>query len=144
MFKEELEEVAFSNAWKKSTTTMTDVDWTRRDCFLGRNGWIRENMQFKKHNRYLQDSFLAQLPNSLAEGKRGSDENYAGGGAGPGTAVNLKRLLLHLVSAESLIHKCLYGQFTVVRRVIHFSKKMVAGDSHKFCLLSEVAPVSCV
>lgn len=106
-----------SSAWKSNAKTIPKAWVDRRRYFTGqstRAGFVDS----LRKNRYREDYFMSQLPESLQEGKRGYDDDDDDDDHATTerkSAIETKHSLLHLLITESIIHNRIRGQFTVIR-----------------------------
>ena len=118
-FRRAFDQLRESQAWKKPASMLTPLEKRRRAVYLPRsNPRITVNVIRQGHRR--DHFFMCQLPKTIDVvpdnyDDESSDDDDSCHDPRFNTPVDLKQSLMHIISADVLLNKALYGQATVVR-----------------------------
>lgn len=117
--------ISNNHVWKSCQRPLSVQDQDRRAYYLGEPQTVAtQGIAWQKQERYRDDYFLAQLPNTTQAGARGGyDDEGEGDGDGDGgvkTPLQIRQQLLHQIGAELLIHRSLHGEVAVVQSDIQW------------------------
>ena len=107
--------------WKESNIAMSRSEKRRREYFLGKSTVSMQGLAWTKQNKYEEDYFLAQLPDSVEAGARGGyDDEEDDNAPDVKTPMKIRQQLLHQLASELLIHRALHGEVAVVQSDIQW------------------------
>jgi hypothetical protein len=104
-------------AWQRSNNVIPLADRERREWFLGQNENVSKNVPNARREAYARDYFMTQLPETMAEGYRGYDDESDDGVRPRKNPLEIKHGLLHLLITETLLARHLRANrpYTVIR-----------------------------
>jgi len=109
--------ISNNDVWKSFQKPMSIKDQDRRAYYLGAyHTGVTQGIASQKQERYRDDYFLAQLPNTVEAGARGGydDEDEDDTDSNTKTPLQIRQQLLHQIAAEVLIHRSLHGEEVAV------------------------------
>ncbi|CAN6638507.1 hypothetical protein TRVA0_017S00584 [Trichomonascus vanleenenianus] len=106
-----------SQAWKWLRDNIPRRERDRRRYFIGEDSVRDGGVHEMRKKTYKEDYFMSMLPLTLTSESSGSygDEESDDEYEKAKNPLETKHALLHLLIAESLIHKKVHGQFTAIR-----------------------------
>lgn len=123
-FKSAFDAFLNSRAWRSLNERVPKQEKERRKYFRDSRGQESgSSLNDDRRQTYKNNYFMTQLPESVeggvpAYGEEGDSADWAG--EKPKNALDTKHSLLHMLITESIIHRALHGQFTVIRSDFKF------------------------